>query len=129
MKKVISFGAVAVVFILAAWFGWSARREASYRATLSRYKQDLSTGMTRSEVQKHLDSRSVQYLDDVTWVAWRPDGLHAIGIPLGPTSGPLGCTWTAYVELKFELSAKSRTATSSDRLKEIEISRIGRDCV
>ena len=86
--------------------------------------------MPRAEVQKYLDSRGVQYLRDVEWVAWQPDGLHAIAVALGPTSGNLGCTWTAYLELEFELSnASARDAESSDRLRKIRVGKIGRDCV
>jgi hypothetical protein len=130
VKKGIAVAAVASILIL-LWFAYSARREERYRATLAHYENELAIGTPRAEVQKYLDSRGVQYLRDFQWVAWQPDGLHSIAITLGPASGNLGCTWTAYLELEFELSNHSirGDAALSDRLRAIRIRKIGRDCV
>lgn len=127
MKITLAVVGLIVAAVL-AWFVSSARREARYRATLTQYEHELPRGTTRAEVQKYLDQRGVQYRPDIDWR--RSAGLDAIDVDLGPTSGALGCTWKAYLELQFELVSPSphKKPSPSDRLTDIRLSKSSFDC-
>lgn len=128
MRKGFALIVIASVLIL-AWMAFTARREAGFRAAITPLVRDLPQGTSRADVKKYLDSRGMQY-QEVEWVSWRPTGWHAIAISLGPASGHLGCTWTAYVALEFASSGGSAEAEPmpSDPLTQIRIRKIGRDC-
>jgi|SRR5579864_4020313 hypothetical protein len=130
MRKAVGLATVVIVLIV-VWFAHSELRESRYRATLAHYQSDLPVGTPRAEVEEYLHSHEVQYMRDVVWVARRPYRSHAIAVPLGSTTGMFGCTSTAYLALEFEpsSSATRADATPVDRLKEIWISKVGRDCM
>lgn len=127
MKIALAVAGLIVAAVLALFVS-SVRREARYRATLTQYQHELPLGKTRAEVEKYLDQRGVQYRRDIDWR--RPPGLDAIGVDLGPTSGALGCTWKAYLELQFELvrSSPHKNPSPSDRLTGIRLSKASFDC-
>jgi hypothetical protein len=116
MKKLLLL--ILLVFVLiSAWFVYSkvtqARRETVYRAAIAPFQRDLPLNMTRTDVQKYLDSRNVSYH------ATRLDAANGDTylIKIGEDPGNLVCeSWTVYIALEFN---------SENKLRDIHIRKIG----
>ena len=119
MKKVVAFAA-AVALLVSAWLIYSKaaqiRREAHYRAAIAPFQRDLHAGMTRAEVEKYLDSRSVKYYV-VSFDQGTESNETTYETKIGEEPGNLACEpWQVYMALEFN---------SSNALSEVHIRKIG----
>jgi hypothetical protein len=116
MRKILLL-ILLVIAVASAWLINSkvtqARRETVYRAAIAPFQQDIPLGMTRAEVGKYLESRTVSYH------ATRLDAASGDTylIKIGEEPGNLICeSWTVYIALEFN---------SEDKLRDIHIRKIG----
>jgi hypothetical protein len=113
MKKIIAFGMVVVV-LFSAWLIYSkvtqARRETTYRVAIAPFQRDLRVGVPRSDVEKYLHSRNVQFH------AINFGETYLVEIAEEP-SWELWCeSWRVYIALEFG---------SSNGLRDVRIRKIG----
>ena len=110
-----------------------AQRDAGYAALLRQYQHDLRAGTTREEVETYLRSHQIEY-GSANDQNGTPDTLaDVVIVKIGeePASGFPCDRWWVYVEFYFVLPLRDAEikpalgTTSSDRLKEIRISKIG----
>jgi hypothetical protein len=115
MRRVVALG-IALVALVSAGLIYSrlaqARRESAYRAAIEPFQRDLPVGMPRSDIEKYLDSRHIEY-----HAASHHEGYTTYEVKIGEDPGNLVCeAWQVYIALEFN---------SSEKLMNVQIRKTG----
>ena len=135
--KVLMIVAVVVLIAFGSWLGQHLRerhkaveREAQYQTVLAKYTSELKPGMSRDEVEQHLQIKGKPFKQMCCVANFRGEHASFIGsswddlLKIGEESTPWFCSENN-VYIAFEFNPKSQgerpETNSSDILKRVSV--------
>jgi hypothetical protein len=135
--KVLMIVAVGLLIFFGFWLGQhlrerykSAEREAQYQAVLAKYMSELKPGMSREQVEQHLQANGKRFKQMCCVANFRAEHVSFIGsswddlVKIGEESTPWFCNENN-VYIAFEFNPKSQgerpETNSSDILKRVSV--------
>jgi len=135
--KVLMVVAVAVVIVFGFWLGHhlrerhkAAEREAQYQTLLAKYTSEFKPGMSRDQVEQHLQKNGKRFEQMCCVANFRGEHASFIGsswddlLKIGEESAPWFCSENN-VYIAFEFNPKSQgerpETNGSDALKRVSV--------
>ena len=135
--KVLMIVAVVVLIVLGSWLGQhlrerrkAAEREAQYQTLLAKYTSELKPGMSREQVEQHLQINGKRFSQMCCVANFRGEHASFIGsswddlLKIGEESTPWFCSENN-VYIAFEFNPKSQgerpETNSADILKRVSV--------